>query len=94
MVAARDATSPAATAEPSSPWTGGSGSPVNPCRGNRLSARLSRRRASAALIRGETDLWRGYDPLSRRIPHLAMSRVSERRDIFPVFRHLFGRKAA
>ena len=50
--------------------------------------------ASAALIRGETDLWRGYDPLSRRIPHLAMSRVSERRDIFPVFRHLFGRKAA
>ena len=50
--------------------------------------------ASSALIRGETDLWRGYDPVSRRVPHLAMSRVSERRDIFPVFRHLFGRKAA
>ena len=50
--------------------------------------------ASSALIRGETDLWRGYEPVSRRIPRLAMSRVSERRDIFPVFRHLFGRKAA
>ena len=50
--------------------------------------------ASSALIRGETDLWRGYDPVSRRVPRLAMSRVSERRDIFPVFRHLFGRKAA
>ena len=49
--------------------------------------------SAAALIRGETDLWRGYDPLSRRAPTLAMRRVSERRDIFPVFRELFGRKA-
>jgi uncharacterized sporulation protein YeaH/YhbH (DUF444 family) len=49
--------------------------------------------ASAALIRGETDLWRGYDPLARRAPRLAMRRVSDRRDIFPVFRELFGRKA-
>jgi uncharacterized sporulation protein YeaH/YhbH (DUF444 family) len=48
---------------------------------------------SAALIRGETDLWRGYDPLSRRASRLAMRRVSDRRDIFPVFRDLFGRKA-
>jgi uncharacterized sporulation protein YeaH/YhbH (DUF444 family) len=50
--------------------------------------------ASAALIRGETDLWRGYEPLSRRAPRLAMRRVSDGRDIFPVFRDLFGRKAA
>ena len=49
--------------------------------------------ASTAVIRGETDLWRGYDPLSRRMPKLAMRRVYERRDIFPVFRDLFGRKA-
>jgi len=49
---------------------------------------------SAAQIRGETDLWRGYDPLSRREPRLAMRRVSDPRDIFPVFRDLFGRKEA
>ncbi len=49
--------------------------------------------ASAALIRGETDLWRGYDPLSKRVPKMAMSRVSDRREIFPVFRQLFARKA-
>ena len=49
--------------------------------------------ASAAHIRGETDLWRGYDPVSKRAPKLAMRRVSDRRDIFPVFRDLFGRKA-
>jgi uncharacterized sporulation protein YeaH/YhbH (DUF444 family) len=48
---------------------------------------------SSALIRGETDLWRGYEPLSRRAPQLAMRRVSERREIFPVFRDLFSRKA-
>jgi uncharacterized sporulation protein YeaH/YhbH (DUF444 family) len=47
---------------------------------------------SAAMIRGETDLWRGYAPLSQRAPKLAMRRVAERRDIFPVFRDLFGRK--
>ncbi|UFN47434.1 YeaH/YhbH family protein [Roseomonas sp. OT10] len=50
--------------------------------------------ASAAMIRGETDLWRGYEPLSRRAPKLAMSRVGDKRDIFPVFRQLFGRKPA
>lgn len=47
---------------------------------------------SAAIIRGETDLWRGYDPLSRRAPKLAMRRVGEQKDIFPVFRDLFARK--
>ena len=50
--------------------------------------------SSFALIRGETDLWRGYDPVCRRNGQMAMRRVSERRDIFPVFRDLFGRKAA
>ncbi len=49
---------------------------------------------SAARIRSESDLWRGYDPLSRRESKLAMRRVAEARDIFPVFRDLFGRKQA
>ena len=49
---------------------------------------------SAAVIRGQTDLWRGYAPLAERAPKLAMRRVAERRDIFPVFRDLFARKAA
>ena len=49
---------------------------------------------SAMMIRGETDLWRGYAPLSQRVPKLAMRRVAEQKDIFPVFRDLFGRKAA
>ena len=49
-VAARDATSPAATAAPSSSCTGGTGCPASPRRGSRRSARESRRRASAALI--------------------------------------------
>ncbi len=48
---------------------------------------------SAAVIRGDTDLWRGYAPLAERAPKLAMRRVAERRDIFPVFRELFARKA-
>jgi len=47
---------------------------------------------SAAVIRGDTDLWRGYAPLAERAPKLAMRRVADRRDIFPVFRDLFGRK--
>ncbi len=50
--------------------------------------------ASAAHIRGESDLWRGYAPLSQREPKLAMRRVAEPKDIFPVFRELFGRKVA
>ncbi len=47
---------------------------------------------SAAIIRGETELWRGYAPLAERSPKLAMRRVSERREIFPVFRDLFARR--
>ncbi len=50
--------------------------------------------ASAALIRGQTDLWRGYEPLAQRAPRLAMRRVADKGEIFPVFRDLFGRKAA
>ena len=50
--------------------------------------------AMTGFMRGETDLWRGYDPLSKRVPRLAMRRVADRADIFPVFRDLFGRKAA
>jgi uncharacterized sporulation protein YeaH/YhbH (DUF444 family) len=50
--------------------------------------------ATAGFMRGETDLWRGYDPLAKRAPRLAMRRVADRADIFPVFRDLFGKKAA
>ena len=50
--------------------------------------------ATAGFMRGETDLWRGYDPLAKRAPRLAMRRVADRADIFPVFRDLFGRKPA
>ena len=49
---------------------------------------------SLMAIRGVTDLWRGYAPLAERAPKLAMQRVTERRDIFPVFRDLFARRAA
>ena len=45
------------------------------------------------VIHSETDLWRGYDPLSRRDSRLAMRRVADQKDIFPVFRDLFKRKA-
>ncbi|HEX3984387.1 MAG TPA: YeaH/YhbH family protein [Acidisoma sp.] len=47
-----------------------------------------------AVIRGDTELWRGYGPVSQRDGTLAMSRVSDRRDIFSVFRQLFARKVA
>ncbi|WP_424136367.1 YeaH/YhbH family protein [Roseomonas chloroacetimidivorans] len=47
-----------------------------------------------SMIHSETDLWRGYRPLSERVPRLAMRRVTDRREIFPVFRDLFGRKEA
>ena len=49
---------------------------------------------SSAVIRSATDLWRGYEPLSQRNPRLAMRRVAEAAEIFPVFRDLFRRKAA
>lgn len=50
--------------------------------------------ASGAVIRGPTDLWGGYEPLSQRATRLAMRRVADKGEIFPVFRDLFGRKAA
>lgn len=48
---------------------------------------------SSAVIRGASDLWRGYEPLSQRSARLAMRRVAEPSEIFPVFRDLFRRKA-
>ena len=49
---------------------------------------------SGAVIRGETDLWRGYARVAERADHLAMRQVSDKRDIFPVFRDLFARRPA
>jgi uncharacterized protein len=48
---------------------------------------------SGAVIRGETDLWRGYKQVADADPRLAMRQVSDKRDIFPVFRDLFARRA-
>ncbi|MCQ8241459.1 YeaH/YhbH family protein [Rhizosaccharibacter radicis] len=48
--------------------------------------------SSGAVIRGETDLWRGYRQVAEADPRLAMRQVSDKRDIFPVFRELFGRR--
>ncbi|POF64168.1 hypothetical protein CFR73_03325 [Novacetimonas maltaceti] len=48
--------------------------------------------ASGAVIRGQTDLWRAYHDISTHVPHLAVRRVAERKDIFPVFRDLFSQQ--
>ncbi|PYD48084.1 YeaH/YhbH family protein [Novacetimonas pomaceti] len=48
--------------------------------------------ASGAVIRGQTDLWRAYHEISTHVPHLAVRRVTERKDIFPVFRDLFSQQ--
>ena len=48
---------------------------------------------SGAIIRGETDLWRGYKQVAEQSDRLVMRQVSEKRDIFPVFRELFARRA-
>lgn len=47
-----------------------------------------------AMLRSETDLWRGYKAVAEAMPQLAMRQVQDRRDIFPVFRDLFARRAA
>jgi uncharacterized sporulation protein YeaH/YhbH (DUF444 family) len=47
---------------------------------------------SSALIRGETGLWRGYHALCQRVSRLAMRRVTDRREIYPVFRELFSKR--
>jgi len=39
--------------------------------------------------RGESDLWQGYAQLAEQQENLAMRRISEAGDIFPVFRDLF-----
>ncbi|NHN87591.1 YeaH/YhbH family protein [Acetobacter conturbans] len=47
---------------------------------------------TGAIIRGETDLWQAYRGVAEKNPHLAIRQVSDRREIFPVFRELFARK--
>lgn len=39
-------------------------------------------------------LWREYQGVSRRFPHFAMERIETLKDIYPVFRSLFRKKAA
>ena len=47
---------------------------------------------SGAVIRGETDLWRGYRGVAEVNERLTMRQVADKKDIFPVFRDLFARK--
>ncbi len=47
---------------------------------------------SGAVIRGETDLWRGYRAVAEVNDRLTMRQVADKRDIFPVFRDLFARR--
>lgn len=42
----------------------------------------------------ETDLWRTYKNIAEGNPVLAMRRVTQRREIYPVFRELFARDGA
>lgn len=42
----------------------------------------------------ETDLWRTYKSFAEGHPELAMRRVTQRREIYPVFRELFARDGA
>ena len=44
--------------------------------------------------RRESDLWQGYAPVADGHPGLAMRRIAEARDIFPVFRDLFRTEGA
>lgn len=48
--------------------------------------------SSGAVIRGETDLWRGYRGVASTEPRMVMRQVGDKRDIFPVFRDLFARR--
>jgi uncharacterized sporulation protein YeaH/YhbH (DUF444 family) len=47
----------------------------------------------AGFVEHRTTLWRTYEPVSKTNPVLAMRKVNHRRDIYPVFRELFARKA-
>ncbi|GBR11351.1 hypothetical protein AA21952_3341 [Acetobacter oeni LMG 21952] len=49
---------------------------------------------SGAVIRGDTDLWRVYREIAERQSQLAIRQVSDRKEIFPVFRELFARRTA
>jgi hypothetical protein len=40
----------------------------------------------------DSDLWRGYQPIAEEKPNLAMRRIAEPGDIFPVFHDLFRRE--
>lgn len=44
--------------------------------------------------RRESDLWKGYAPVADTHPGLAMRRIADARDIFPVFRDLFRTEGA
>jgi uncharacterized protein len=41
-----------------------------------------------------TSLWRAYETVTGSVDHMAMRKVSHRRDIYPVFRDLFAAKTA
>jgi uncharacterized sporulation protein YeaH/YhbH (DUF444 family) len=47
----------------------------------------------AGFVEHRTTLWRTYEPVSKTNSVLAMRKVNHRRDIYPVFRELFARKA-
>ena len=52
-------------------------------------------RGRAGFVRpGESDLWRGYAPIAAADERLAMRRIAEPGDIFPVFRDLFHAEEA
>ena len=44
-------------------------------------------------VPSQTDLWQTYDRTQLVGPRFAMRRVSQRTDIYPVFRSLFERKS-
>ncbi|HEV2542342.1 MAG TPA: YeaH/YhbH family protein [Methylobacterium sp.] len=48
----------------------------------------------AGFVEHRTTLWRTYEALAKAGEPLAMRKVNHRRDIYPVFRELFGRKDA
>ena len=50
-------------------------------------------RPRAGFVEHRTTLWRTYEPVAKANPVLAMRKVNHRRDIYPVFRELFARKA-
>ncbi len=45
-------------------------------------------------IRRDSDLWQTYSEICHSGAPMAMRKVSHRRDIYPVFRELFGKKDA